>query len=240
MLRIAICDDMPKYIEEMKQFLNHWKSKPDHFTIEVFDNGDSLLHAHSVAPFDIIFLDVVMPLLNGIETARELRQTDKSVHIVFVSTERNFAVDSYSVKADNYLLKPIVAEDFYACVQEIYEKMQVNAKSIPVHTSNATYRVELSSISHLEAQNKIVLIYLTDGKVLQSNQALYTFEELLTLQDGFYKCHRSYLVNIHHIDTYTAKFIQLRLGTQIPISRSCHKDFENAYFDFLFGKVGER
>ena len=89
MLRIALCDDMPVYIEEMRHLLEHWDEKPTHFHIESFDNGDALLQAHTNTPFDIIFLDVVMPLLNGIETAKEIRQTDKSVRIVFVSSERS-------------------------------------------------------------------------------------------------------------------------------------------------------
>ncbi len=126
-----------------------------------------------------------------IETAREIRQLDKTVRIIFISSERNYAVESYSVKADNYLLKPVNASALYTCIQEIYTELQ----------------------------------------------SLYSYEEQLTLQDGFYKCHRSYLVNIHHIDTYTVKFIQLRSGHQIPISRGCQKQFENAYFDFLFGLV---
>jgi len=239
MLRIAICDDIPTYIEEIQHLLQHWENQTTHLMVETFDNGDSLLQAHMTNPFDIIFLDVVMPLLNGIDTAKVLRQHDKSVHIIFISSERIYAVDSYSVKADNYLLKPIVPEDFYACFQEIYDNLQNSSKYIAIPTSAATYRVELSNITHLEAQNKYVFVYLNDGRILHSKQTLYTYEESLSLQDGFYKCHRSYLVNIHHIETYTAKFIELRSGIQIPISRSYHKDFENTYFDFLFGKAGD-
>lgn len=240
MLRIALCDDMPVYIQEIQHLLEHWDEKPVNFNIEAFDNGDALLQAHTVAPFDIIFLDVVMPLLNGIETAKELRQHDKTVRIVFISSERDYAVESYSVKADNYLLKPIVTEDLYACIQEIYQELQKESKIITVRTSIATHRVELNNIEYIEAQNKYVLLYLLDGRVLQSNQALYSYEEQLSLQVGFYKCHRSYIVNIQHIDKYTAKLIQFRSGRQVPISRGSYKAFESAYFDFLFGKVGER
>ena len=239
MLKIAICDDMPIYIQELQNLLECWDEKPTHLQIETFDNGDTLLQAHSSSPFDIIFLDVVIPLLNGIETAREIRQHDKSVKIVFISSERNYAVESYSVKADNYLLKPVDASAIYTCVQEIYKELQSCNKSIVLQSATATYHVNLSSIEYIEAQNKHVLFYLADGRILQANQALYTFENQLTLQDGFYKCHRSYIVNIRHIDMYTAKTIRMRSGVDIPISRRYHKEFESAYFEFLFGKVGE-
>lgn len=240
MLRIALCDDMPVYTQELQHLLEHWDKKPTTFNIEVFDNGDELLQAHIIAPFDIIFLDVVMPLLNGIETAKELRQHDKTVRIVFISSEKNYAVDSYSVKADNYLLKPVNIDALYTCVQELYEELQSHAKTITLHGATATYHVALNNIEYIEAQNKHVLFYLLDGKILQANQPLYSFEEKLVLQDGFYKCHRSYVANIHHISAYTATNIQFRSGRQVPISRGSYKAFESAYFDFLFGKVGER
>ena len=239
MLRIALCDDVPICIEEIRNLLNQWDEKPAVFHIDSFDSGESLLQSHNTMPYDIIFLDVIMSSLNGIETAKIIRQTDKMVRIVFISSERSFAVDSYVVKADNYLLKPIVAKDFYTCMQELCTELYAQSKRLTIRTATATYRIEINNIEYFEAQNKIVLIYLTDGRILHANHALYTFEEQLGYQDGFYKCHRSYLVNINHIHAYTAKYIQLRSGTQIPISRNCHKDFENTYFDFLFGRAGE-
>jgi DNA-binding LytR/AlgR family response regulator len=68
---------------------------------------------------------------------------------------------------------------------------------------------------------------------------MYTFEDKLLLQDGFFKTGRSYIVNIHHISSFTQKEITLRSGCKIPISRGCHKQFEEAYFSILFGKAGE-
>ena len=92
----------------------------------------------------------------------------------------------------------------------------------------------------MEAQNKKVLFFLVDGRVIEANEPLYVFEDILNLNDGFYKCSRSYIVNIHHIDMYTAKEIRMRSGAIIPVSRGYHKDFEAAYFSVLFGKAGEK
>ena len=77
---------------------------------------------------------------------------------------------------------------------------------------------------------------LSGGKTILSSEPLYSYEKKLTLEDGFFKCSRSFIVNIHRIDTFTAKEIRTRSGARIPISRSCHREFENAYFSVLFGK----
>ena len=111
MLRLAICDDMPDFSNHTKHLIERWNV--DNLVIEVFDNGDSLIAAHVANPFDIILLDIIMPLLNGIDTAAEIRKSDKTVKIIFLTSSSEFAIDSYSGKATNYLLKPVVAERLY-------------------------------------------------------------------------------------------------------------------------------
>lgn len=239
MLRIAVCDDSPVFLEQVTALLNLWAGRPSDLKYECFSDGDALLQAHTAAPFDIILLDVVMPLLNGIDTTKELRGQDNTVRIVFLTSSPEFAVDSYTVKASNYLLKPVDAAALYRCLDELYADIRQKARSIIVQGSNAAYRVELDSIEHIEAQNKHVLFALSDGRTIQSVDPLYSLEGKLLLSDGFFKCHRSYIVNIHQIDTYTAKEIKMRSGCRIPISRTCRKEFEAAYFSAIFGKAGD-
>lgn len=238
-MRIAICDDSPEFLSQAKELLTKWHHQPDLPVTETFEDGDALIQAHIAAPFDIILLDVVMPLLNGIEAAREIRQNDKSVKIVFLTSSPEFAVDSYSVKASNYLLKPLTAEKLYGCLDELAEELRQNARSITVKGPNAFHRVEIARIEYIEAQNKRVLFSLSDGKTISSTEPLYTYEGKLLLADGFFKCSRSYIVNLNQIDTYTPKEVQMRSGCRIPISRSCHREFEAAYFSVLFGKAGD-
>lgn len=239
-MRIAICDDQPEFLTQAKQALAAWPDRPAVTMVETFEDGDALIHAHTNAPFDIILLDVVMPLLNGIETARELRQQDKTVKIVFLTSSTEFAVDSYTVKASNYLLKPLEREKLFACLNELIEDIQSFSRSITVKCIHSLQRIELKNIEYVEAQNNHVLIVLSDGRSVTSVEPLYAFESQLHLADGFFKCSRSYIVNIHRINTYTLKEITMRSGCRISISRSCQKDFEAAYFSLLFGKAGDR
>ena len=241
MIRIGICDDSRTFLKEMESFIADWNENTQNIVTELFEDGDSLVQAHAKNPFDIILLDVVMPMFNGIEVARELRKHDTSVKLVFLTSSPEYAVDSYTVKANNYLLKPIDKTKLYQCLDELCnEILDKNQKNIHIRGTNAIHKISLSDIEYVEAQNKHTLFILRNKPFLESIDSLYHHEDKLTLTEGFYKCHRSYIVNINHIDTYTTKEIRMRSGYRIPISRNCQTDFENAYFSYTFKKAGER
>lgn len=238
MIRIAICDDSSAFLQQTKFMIDHWDAPAArNIVTELFEDGDALLAAHVKNPFDIILLDIIMPLLNGIEAARELREKDKSVKIVFLTSSTEFAVDSYTVKASNYLLKPVNPDSLFACLDELICELRSTTKSILVKGLDATHRIALSDIEHVEAQRKHVAFFLKSNHTVETLEPFYTYENTLLLEDGFFKCHRSYLVNIHHIDNYTHSEIVMRSGRRIPIARSCQKHFEAAYFRVIFGKV---
>lgn len=234
MLRIAICDDCPSFLAQAESEINQWQNKPQGLMIGCFTDGDALIAAHTASPFDIILLDAVMPLINGIETAREIRKLDNRVKIVFLTSSPEFAVESYTVKANNYLLKPIDATALYRSLDELVAELRQASRSIIVRSVNAVHRVEHVNIEYIEAQNKRVIFALTGGKTIEAIDPLYTYESKLLLTDGFFKCHRSYIVNIHQIDTYIQREIKTLSGRFVPISRSYQKEFEEAYFSILF------
>lgn len=237
MLRIAICDDMPEFLAQTRVLAENWPHKPDGMSVSAFSDGDALVEAHGAEPFDIIFLDVVMPLVDGIDTAAEIRRYDDSVKIVFLTFSKEFAYESYAVKANDYLLKPIDSARFHGCLDACYRDILEHEKCITVKSTSGVHRVKLQSIEHIEAQGKQVLFSLTDGRVIEAMEPFYAYESKLFLNDGFFKCHRSYLVNLYKIDTYNQNEITMRSGCRIPISRSFHKQFKEAYFALLFGDL---
>ena len=178
-----------------------------------------------------------MPLVGGIDTAAEIRRQDSSVKIVFLTFSKEFAYESYAVKADNYLLKPIDGDTLHACLSECYDSILKDEKYITLRCTTGVHRVKLHSIEYIEAQGKLVLFNLTDGTVIEAVEPFYIYESKLFLNDGFFKCHRSYLVNLYKISTYTQNEVTMRSGCRIPISRSLHKQFKEAYFALLFGDL---
>jgi len=240
-MRIAICDDDPASLTHIAFLLESWAKGCPCFSLERFSEGDSLIRAQkSGNPFDIILLDIIMPGFNGIETAREIRAVDKAVKIVFLTSSSEFAVDSYSVKASNYLLKPVSPEALFACLEELSgEIAQAQASNaISVKSPRTVHRLNPSTIEYLEAHGKHVSLTLSNGSVIDSIEPLYLLEGKLSITDGFYKCHRSYIVNINHVSTYSSDEITMRSGARIPISRNCRSEFKDAYFSVIFGEVG--
>ena len=230
---------MADFLARADSLVSAWKKDSEDVIVELFSDGDSLIDAHIKNPFDIILLDIVMPLMNGIDTAAQIRKNDKSVTLVFLTSSPEFAIESYSVHANGYLLKPIDKEKLYACLDEMYTDIREDTKHILIKDANSIHRIELRSIEYAEAQGKHVVFTLSNGERIKSSEPFYAYADKLTLQDGFLKCHRSYIVNIFRISKYTPKEITMRSGYRIPISRTAHKDFEAAYFELTFGKVGD-
>ena len=239
MIRIGICDDSSAFLQQTKFMIDHWDDGPHSIITELYEDGDSLIQSHTELPFDIIFLDVLMPLQNGIDVAKEIREKDQTVKIVFLTSSPEFALDSYSVKANNYLLKPVNPTVLFACLEDLLKDMAYKSEYIHVKSVNALHKIMLSDIEYIEAQNKHNLFHLLSGQIIESTAPLYTYEDKLTLENGFFKCHRGYIVNMTMIDTYTYNDIEMHSKNRIPISRSNRKEFESVYFSIIFGKAGE-
>ncbi len=239
MLKIAICDDDFAFSEQTAEMISRWGQESENVICKIFTNGDELIGVHEVSPFDIIFLDIIMPMINGIETAREIRAEDKNTKIVFLTSSSEFAVESYTVKANDYLLKPVLEEALFRCLDEFEKEINKNSRTMTVKSIYTVQKLVIDDIVYIEAQNKHVVFTMFDGTKIETTEPLHIWKEKLTLENGFFKCHRSYIVNINHIDTYTSKEIKMHSGDVIPIARSCQKAFESAYFAVLFGEAGE-
>ena len=238
MIRIAVCDDEPFFLNSVLTLINNYPKSIEYST-DCFDNGDSLVKAHAQRPYDIIFLDIVMPLFSGLEIAKEIREQDKNVKIVFLTNSPDYAVESYTVKATNYLLKPLEKNKFYQCLGELLEEFSKEAPSLLIKSVSTTRHVMLREIEYVEAQNRYTILYLNNGESVRAPKPLYAFEDDLTLENGFYKCHRSYIINLFRVDSYTSNTITMRSGNNIPLSRSYSTEFKETYFQYVFRKVDE-
>lgn len=104
---IAICDDDILYMNKVKEMIEQWgKDNNEDVSVYLFNHGDALINSYQKSKVDVIFLDIMMPLLNGMDAAREIRKTDQVVKIIFLTSSPEFALESYDVKASGYLIKP--------------------------------------------------------------------------------------------------------------------------------------
>lgn len=235
MIRIAVCDDSPEFLQQAVNMVERW-SEESEVPAEIyrFDNGDALLAKNAVTHMDIIFLDIIMPLQSGIDTAKELRQSDKAVKIIFLTSSPEFALDSYEVKAQDYLLKPVTYEKVKETLTECSHTFEEEPKNIVLKTAFGYQKLYFHDMEYAEAQNKRVIFYLRTGKTVESAESLHYLEDRLCLNDGFFKCHRSYLVYLPNVDHFNMTEIITKSGRSIPIARGYGKAFKEAYFAFVF------
>lgn len=235
MLRIAICDDSLAFRQNAVQFIRRW-SEQSKIPIQIFtyDNGDALIAANSSDRMDIIFLDILMPMLNGMDTAREMRQTDKAVKIIFLTSSPEFALESYDVRAQGYLLKPVAYEKVKEILDECASTFELEPKNLVLKTSFGYQKLYFHDIECIEAQNKRVVFYLRTGREMEVAESLRYFEGRFAKNSSFFKCHRSYLVYLPNVDHFSSNNIFTKCGRNIPIARGCAKAFKEAYFARMF------
>lgn len=146
-MNIAICDDEILFTRELSSLLTHWAEKNDFsLTLYPYSNGDDLLTALRTIPVDLIFLDIIMPLLNGIDTAREIRSMGLTVPVIFLTSSREFALDSYDVKAFHYLLKPVNTLKLFSVMDDFFKTYHVPAETFIAHTTDGFCSITLNDV----------------------------------------------------------------------------------------------
>ncbi len=242
MLQIAVCDDneveLKQIIQIVEAFKTSYFSRYD-IRYETFRNGLDLLMAATEdgTHFDIIILDILMPLMTGIEVASEIRKRNSISKIIFLTSSHEFAVDSYKVDAFYYSLKPIKKEGLFPLLEKACANIN-NKKDheIIIKYKTSLTKVFLHNIEYTEVAARTLYFHLTSGEVLETLGTLRQLENSLLSDKRFIKPHRSYIVNMDCINRITDKDIFTFSNKPIPISRGLYKTVKQAYIDYSFDK----
>lgn len=197
-LNIAIVDDEETYRNQLATAVEAFvKTKGGELQITTFTDGDEITDGYK-ANYDIIFLDMQMRRLNGLDTAKYIRQYDENVVIVFLTNYSQYAIKGYEVNATAYLLKPLDEEVFRRTMKKIYEELLKNKEQrLFFNTDNAVVSVNVSDIRYVESLRHKMVIY-TDEEEYNIWTTMQEMEEKL-MPYGFLRCNRSYLVNAKQI-----------------------------------------
>ena len=177
---------------------------------------------------NMLFLDAVMDGMNGIETARRLREKGYGGSIIFLSASRDYAVESYEVEASGYLMKPVQAFQITALLDRIWQPDI--RKSIKVKSNRKVRHLYTDDIIYADSDRHKVLLHMADGTILPMSDKLGNLQEKIA-EDRFLRCHQSYLVNLDYVKSATEDFI-LTDGTRIPIRVRRRKEMIDAYDDY--------
>ena len=238
MIHIAICDDSKQERQILAALFKRYQEL--HATplqIHIFQNGFSLLDAIDQGKrFDITILDILMPGENGIEIARNIRVSGTDTEIIFLTSSPEYAVDSYEVKAQNYLLKPITEEKFFASIDSILAELdEKDTASFIIYTTEKQYsRIRVSSLVYGEVTHRTITLHLADQTMISAVMTFTEFQDILKAYPDFIYPHRSYAVNMNYIQYVTKSDIILTDGQKIPLSRNNYMKISEQFLNFAY------
>ena len=236
--KIAICDDVE--VERFvlrRQLMAYFQTTGGEAEIREFESGESLLaeiEEGYILP-DLIFLDIYMGDLNGMDTARRLRALRVKAPIVFLTASPDFALESYEVEASGYLLKPADEQQTRALLQRLLRTDL--RRRIAVKCRRQHRYPFVDDILYLESDRHTVTIHMLDGSRIVTVDKLGELEKQID-DPRFLRCHQSYLVNMEHITDVQEDFI-LRDGSCVPIRVRGRKEVVDIYNDFFMKTTGE-
>lgn len=237
MMKIGFCDDNLSVLNELEALLDRYRMERNlEIDYMMFRSPlDLLEESERGVRFNILFLDVLMPGENGIDVAAEIRSYDSDVKIIFLSSSAEFAVQSYSVGAYFYQLKPICAEGFYSLMDSVLatcEKEQ--AGGLLLRCKSGITRVDLRHLEYCEVIHRTLFFHLSSGKVLESIGSMDELFNQLKLYGNFLRPHRSYLINLDYVQRLTARAVTMSCLTEIPIPRGKYNEIKNAFLEYAF------
>ncbi len=242
-MRIAYCDESHAALDALKKHLDRFarENRDMDVVCDAFSTTTELLARISAGVFyDLVFLDVVMPGISGLDAAKEIYAANKITRIVFLTTAKEFAVDAYAVEALDYLIKPIDAVGFQRAMQRFITKQKnMRAEEILIFEKNSMTKIPLHTLCYVEVYDHYLFYHLADGMILKSRQKLSALEQYLGPNKQFVKPHRSYLVNMAYVQRMDQTCIGLRDGAILPVSKANYKAVADAFLQYRVANGSE-
>ena len=239
MLKIALCDDELSVLNEIGVLLDEYRvEKNQEIEYTAFNSPLELLaDIEKGISFDILFLDVIMPGANGIRTAEEIRQYDKKMKIIFLTSSSEFAVQSYMVNAFFYQIKPLWKDGFFRIMDSVILECEKEEQySLILRCKSGITRIDLEKLQYCEVMGRVLLFHLSDGTVLEKNGRLDELCEQLSQYGNFFRPHRSFLINMKYIQNISSKKIIMTDLAEVPIPHGKYSEIKNTYLEYAFSR----
>jgi DNA-binding LytR/AlgR family response regulator len=231
LIRIAICDDekhMADHIKEMVSDFFHKKNRE--ISIRTFLSGEDLL-SHD-GQIDILFLDIQMKGMDGMETARKLRASKFQGFLIFITVLKEMVFQSFEVQAYDYLVKPLDEKQFEKSMERLYVSMQnVGEDSLLVQRGYEGRVIREDEIVFCEVIDRKIYLNLASGEVVDYYERIENLET--KLGSHFFRCHRSYLINLKHLKGYKNGTACMDSSKEVPVSRLRSKEFSGVVLQYM-------
>ena len=232
-MRIAIVEDDLAAQQQLKTYvLKYFEGREREAELSFFGDGDEIVE-HYRADYDLIFLDIQMKRMDGMETAERIRRMDENVFLVFITNMANYAIRGYAVNALDFILKPVN----YLMLQQLLTRVERMLSRQPRHsialpTESGITRMDVSQIYYVETESHAVTISTEKG-VFRLRKSMRNMEEMLSEFD-FFRCNSCYLVNLAHVEQ-VENGTAIVAGQPLAISRPRYKAFMEALTRYIGG-----
>lgn len=238
MIRIAICDDMAQELQSLVSLTNQYLSvKNLDSKVKEFSHPDVLLATMKEENFHVYILDIVMPMVNGLELGKEIRRLDREAQIIYATTEPQFALQAYAASPINYLVKPIDKQQLFDTLTLALSKVVLTEEqSFTIKTADSLRVIKLSNIVCCEYRSHAVIFSLTNGDEVVSSTIRENFSEysLPIIKDRhFLKCHSSFVINMRRVERFAKDSFTMYGGKIVPIAAKQYHLVRDTYMDYL-------
>ena len=231
MIHIAICDDekhMSDHIRAMAS--DFFRKKNREIQLRTFSSGEELLSYDG--QIDILFLDIQMKGMDGIETARKLRDSKFRGFLIFITVLKEMVFQSFEVQAYDYLVKPVEEKQFEKTMERLYTSMQnASEDSLLVQKGYEGRIIREEEIVFCEIIDRKIYLNLASGEVVDYYERIENLET--KLGSHFFRCHRSYLINLKHLKGYKNGTACMDNGKEVPVSRLRSKEFSSVVLQYM-------
>lgn len=234
MVRAAICDDEKAMLDQLKErILTEYKRQNFDISVEIFISGEELLKAHKDNAFDVVFLDIDMPQINGFDIAESINGGESTL-IVFVTTHDELVYSSIKFRPFRFIRKTHLESELPEALNAVNAEISKrNAeRKFPFRTKNGEVFLDIGNIEYIEIYGHTLRVSVLGGETIECYGSLSALEEQLAAFD-FVRVHKSYLVNLKYIYSIEKTQVILDDKTAIPLSRYKAADVKTKFKNYL-------
>lgn len=232
-MKVAICDDLAVDRQRISKLLCQF-SKQESITFKAyeFETGEGLLNSLKNQYFEIVFLDIYMTGAKGIDIAKNIKEIHPEIIIIFTTTSKEFAIESYSLNIEGYIVKPISYKQFHSTLKKHCNNFKESLSYVTVIKDKIPIDIYLNTISYIEIYRRQCILHTTNGNI-DTKTPINSISNYL-LENNFFKVGRNYIINFKFVHDFKGTYFLMNSGEKIPISLRNRLICKEAFYEYFW------